>query len=544
MLAAGAAGLAWRRGDLRGWSAVVLRGRRGALAAILLLGALVANQAVGAGDASDSGLYHYQLVRWANEYPVVPGLANLSPNYGLNPASLLFVALVNTGPWAGRCEHVGNGLLLWALFAQVVLGFSRLCGRGFGNTAAYNALLLAPALFVLYSKEVSSPRTDFPPGIVILVVGWLLLALLEREDPAPAGRRASVIVITVLCALAACLKISAAFFTLPAWVLALAAWWIRERPAPRALLVTVSASVALSSVLVGAWIGRHVVLSGYPFFPSPHFGVPVEWAVPEDRAQWFLDTVVRHGQGHLAIWVHEPVQRSPLKWYAPLIKTPFQSWNDIEGWEWVRPWLFSLPITSPNEVVIPMLLAGAAWLVIAWRRLRRGAAAGPIGEAAWILAPAVIGIGLWFVLKPVPRFAYGMTWALAAASVPTALRVWMPSGGRRAVAAVLAIAGLLSVPAVLYRAAVNKAAYGMAPWDGIPFCGPGDDHGFGRRPTQENLIVKTTRWGLRVSAPASGSLCWDAPLPCSGYEGPSPDLRLRREGDLGSGFMVDEGPGR
>ncbi len=47
-----------------------------------------------------------------------------------------------------------------------------------------------------------------------------------------------------------------------------------------------------------------------------------------------------------------------------------------------------------------------------------------------------------------------------------------------------------------------------------------------------------TRWGLAVNVPVEGELCWDAPLPCA-----SPPilvgLRLRREGDLGSGFRVD-----
>jgi hypothetical protein len=80
LLAAGGAGLAWRARALRAWAGPVLRTRRGAVAALLLLGALVSNQAIGGGDATDSGLYHYQLVRWANEHPVVPGLANLSPN--------------------------------------------------------------------------------------------------------------------------------------------------------------------------------------------------------------------------------------------------------------------------------------------------------------------------------------------------------------------------------------------------------------------------------------------------------------------------------
>jgi hypothetical protein len=42
--------------------------------------------------------------------------------------------------------------------------------------------------------------------------------------------------------------------------------------------------------------------------------------------------------------------------------------------------------------------------------------------------------------------------------------------------------------------------------------------------------------GLVLNVPR-GHACWDAPLPCTPF--PNPALRLRRDGDLGAGFMVD-----
>ena len=52
------------------------------------------------------------LVKRVNEYRVVPGVANLSAPQALNNASFLYNAVLNTGPWAGRGQHVANGLLL------------------------------------------------------------------------------------------------------------------------------------------------------------------------------------------------------------------------------------------------------------------------------------------------------------------------------------------------------------------------------------------------------------------------------------------------
>jgi hypothetical protein len=42
---------------------------------------------------------------------------------------------------------------------------------------------------------------------------------------------------------------------------------------------------------------------------------------------------------------------------------------------------------------------------------------------------------------------------------------------------------------------------------------------------------------LVVNVPTVSDACWFAPIPCTGY--PNPALRLRREDDLASGFMLD-----
>ena len=68
--------------------------------------------------------------------------------------------------------------------------------------------------------------------------------------------------------------------------------------------------------------------------------------------------------------------------------------------------------------------------------------------------------------------------------------------------------------------------------------GLGEDHGFHAAPRSE-LQSFITRSGLRLYVPQEGDQCWDAPLPCTPY--PNADLRLRRQGDLGSGFLLEAG---
>jgi len=78
----------------------------------------LANLSTGAMTNWDTTLYHMQGVQWALTYPVVPGLANLFGPMAFNNASLLYDAMLGTGPWAGQGWRVANGVLLAGLVAQ------------------------------------------------------------------------------------------------------------------------------------------------------------------------------------------------------------------------------------------------------------------------------------------------------------------------------------------------------------------------------------------------------------------------------------------
>ena len=54
----------------------------------------------------DSRMYHFQSIRWINEYPIVAGLGNLSLQLGLNQSYFLLVAFLNVFPFFGQGYHV------------------------------------------------------------------------------------------------------------------------------------------------------------------------------------------------------------------------------------------------------------------------------------------------------------------------------------------------------------------------------------------------------------------------------------------------------
>ena len=102
LAALGLGGIAWH------CRALALLVRHGAcrfwwLPAILLLMAIwTANQTATQAWHVDAGIYHLMNVRWAHDYPIVPGLGNLRNLLAYNQSYFLYVAMLDSGPFAHR----------------------------------------------------------------------------------------------------------------------------------------------------------------------------------------------------------------------------------------------------------------------------------------------------------------------------------------------------------------------------------------------------------------------------------------------------------
>lgn len=89
---------------------------------------------------------------------------------------------------------------------------------------------------------------------------------------------------------------------------------------------------------------------------------------------------------------------------------------------------------------------------------------------------------------------------------------------------------------VMVAVAVRLANRAVGPLAGMSTNGPGTENGFHPVP-KVGMATFVTRSGLEVLVPSADFYCWNAPLPCTPE--PLPGLRLRREGDLSSGFVMD-----
>ena len=452
------------------WRIVVrgVRTRWPAMVALVAVALWLANRALGGAQNGDSGLYHVPTIRWVAEHPLVPGLGNLSVFFADNQSYFLYAALVDVGPFVHGGHHVANALLLLVLAARVLLAVDRVARtRAPTPEDVFFALFLPAVAALAFDINLTSPSPDHAVFVLGVVLGGALIALGRR----PA--RADVLALAVVATAAITVKLSLAALAAATLLVALVPRRLRDVPA-------VAAIVALGLV---PWIGRGILLSGYPVYPSTLGAMPVAWRVPE--------TVVREASG--AILVSQAV---PGWW-----------WQAVRNPAWLVRWLDSLEWLQ-RAVLVPVAIAIGAGLVAAIRRPRARV-------PATILVPPLASFVFCLVTAPRPRFAGAALWILAAEAVLLALGTDAGAGSRRLV---LAGAIVLALLPFLDGRPVLRRLSGFEPQP---------------RPRLEEVRLES---GLVVRVPTVADSCWDAPPPCAPH--PDPRLRLRRAGNLESGFVT------
>ncbi len=438
------------------------------------------------GNCYDTGLYHASVVRWAVTYPVVPGLANLHCRLGFNNSIHLFGAALTSGPWGHLAPHIVNGLIFAALSVQGVVALSRLFmapGRSDVARSILDALVLPPFVLLACQFELTGLSSDGVAAALLVVAASRIVGM----TVSPATDSSDLFVTSLLLSTALTVKLSMAPFAGIAWMLAAALTVRGIGPASFKEAVRLLVAPALvAAMLIAPWMIRGVVLSGYPFFPSTLLGAPVEWKVPPESAKALTKLI--------------------LTWAR---------WRGPESGSWLAPWTEWALFGQVLWICVPTGIGAIAAAVSGWL-VRRP-------PARLLLAlPCVVGIIVWFLTAPDPRFVFVLFWILAA-TLAGAVRTGTPFKERVLRHTVAGITLALAVAAIVQRP---------------PLIGPGPDRGFHPMPDPD-VVEGFTESGLKVYLPAVRDQTWDAPLPSAPFL--TPGLKLRVPGDMTRGFVIDPG---
>lgn len=451
----------------------------------------------------DTALYHWNLVRWANEYPAVPGLANLHNRFGFNSSYLLWSAMIDNFWGDRRSAVLMPGFLIvvmalqWGVSLFLETRKSQLCVRLF-------SLLSLPYLFWLIWFLNPSLYYDNAQAIALLVMVHSMLSWqgLEENDPFQPRTQTWCMYWMGLGALSFTFKLSGA--VLPPLCLALTVWLLLREDSKAWKSLSwwkqLFSACALPGLLIAGYVARNIILSGWPLYPVPVLNLHLSWAVPYAELKELYEVYIRD-------WARLPGAEG-----LATVKKGF--------WYWFPKWHQTFRRGTYHEC---LWIGTFALLFMAMKPQQKWARSIRLHKFSWFLI-GLFGVNLftWFTGAPDTRFGAALFWGWMAVSVAFALCIWIRAASLAWMVAIFVSGHLLLdldadvVP--LRPFSISKVARA-----------PSADMELVTVPNGQSPPLK-----IYLSKDKSDATPGDAPLPCS--IALNPNLMWREPGNLRAGF--------
>ncbi len=339
---------------------------------------------------SDSGLYHVPAIRWYEQFRAIPGLGNLHGRLAFNSSFFVASAVFACTDLVGQPLFPLNGFLFLVFGAYVIQGINR--PGNLPGVPLFRLLVLGLALYYLL-YQVSSPTPDLWATLlpVFVFLFWL--------DNEPVSQTRLLLWVTLLLL---CVTIKLGTVPVLLFVPVLLGTYWRLIDWKQVLTVAV-----LGGVILGPWLIRNVILSGYLVYPFPALDLfAVDWKIPLPAVRYEQDYVTFWGRYHIP---EQHLNAAQLAW--PLKRwVPF--WWHMQG---DPKTYFYYKLNRPMLVmalVSPLLMLALG--------LRMGLRLSRVGAAYGV---ALAGLLFWFLKAP--EFRFGLAYVWMAALLP-----WIPLLGQ------------------------------------------------------------------------------------------------------------------
>jgi hypothetical protein len=326
----------------------------------------------------DTQLYHLQIIRWTNEYGVVPGLANLYPRLGLgsnwfNLISLFHIPAFNHQNFTFLNTTTTIWFLLWLMNKwryYYTLQNNQSYSRVF---ALFYFLVIIYFLYdwQLFRDTANSTSYDF----IITALTIAVISFIAEELFSDKKNKLSIVLI-ILSFLVVPFKLSGIFILIPVFL-----YFLNFRESGAWIKLLFAGLLILFPLLA-----RNYFITGYPLYPSTLSVGSPEWQMPRG--------MVKSLQEHI-IYVNK-FYNHQVYLILGYEKTTFN---------WIPTWFESILLRHK----ILLYLSGLSFSIFFYT---------PIAQSnhkkirLFIISLWLMVAG-WFFTAPDPRFAFGVLLFLA-----------------------------------------------------------------------------------------------------------------------------------
>lgn len=453
----------------------------------------------------DSGLYHFNAIRWANEYPLIPGLGNLHGRLAFNSSFFSYVAGLNLYPFFCNGRSIANSFL-------TILTILTLLELLLPMLREPILVLESPPLewatpffcfpYIVYwslsSDGINSPSPDLSCSLIQVIIFIIFNRLVSKFVKNRILIKSEVFILSILSATVLTVKLSNIAFciTAVAFIFFLA-FFCKNTCGfhDMALFVLPSAFILI------VFFCRGIILSGAPIYPSTLGYLDLEWSVPLCK---ILD------------------ERDLVYGWARLPGENYK--NALVSWDWFGPWIKRL-IGSTTEISFPLLLFFVLiiLMLIPIRDKKKPVLSYPFIYNA-MLIPIIISFLFWFFTAPDPRFANACFVLLSVSGIVlfwSKFQLYCPSDKL-----------ILSISVMFFVTNIHLLRWFFVHFHFFDEIFLNGSHEI----KKVGLDQKFTSTGLQIYVPVIGDQCWDAPLPCTPYFNDS--LRLIDANNILKGFSI------
>lgn len=432
---------------------------------LFLFGALiniVARPAL--GDAAD---YHFQAIRWMEEYKVTPGIGNIRRQLGNNSNWFLLNAFFGFSFAGLKSVYVLNASLLMiacSYFAEAVT-------NKLDKLFIIKTIVLVYLLTGIFRKYVGAVTNDY---VITVMVLYIFTLLLETDVKNIFVRMVLVFFIVMMITF----KLSA----LPMLILGVFIIWgiLKQLQLKQFFVFT----IFILSVFT-TWIYTNMMHSGYLVFPISAIDIfDVDWKMRKSVLEWEV-------MANLA-WARVPFTNVEIS-----STYNFATWFPL--------WIKSLDGFSIFLLLTSISLTAFFSFIFLIKSIRIKITSSVNMEYLYIFITILIALYLWFTHGPTPRFVFGYLVFMLAVYTHQ-----------------------LAVAYPVFRKQVNHYSKHFLIIISFIFCLSGIPFlpkYFTINSFVQNLIlpqnytqVKTNRVQLQtgyVNVPDANNQCWDSPLPCT-----------------------------